>query len=277
MPPAPASSTSFGTTREFGQVVGVGRSLISSLIFATASSAASAFLASGDSAAAILPAASQRPPPSGRHRLLRLGGSRRLLPGALAVGRCLLRRISREAPPAAAPPPPPGVPGLGRLARAVGAALRRRRRRRRVRAAGERALEVDRGQAHPAQHLANRARHVVEVRQDVLAELVDADAHHGGGHHHAGQAGLRFAGRASSSPRRRRSTSRPHSSTRPCGTLAPGRAGTSTERRVAEQALDQLRRDVRFGRRHLILAHPIDERLPEDDEDRDEEGDPERR
>jgi hypothetical protein len=91
------------------------------------------------------------------------------------------------------------------------------------------------------------------VREDVLAELVDADALHGGGHHHAGQARLRLA-----LVERHHRLARAHRHLLrelvEAGLAAGARRVApelGAERRVAEQPLDQLGRDVRFGGGHL--------------------------
>jgi hypothetical protein len=93
------------------------------------------------------------------------------------------------------------------------------------------------------------------VGEDVLAELVDADALHRGGHHHAGQARLRLA-----LVERHHRLAGAHRHL--VGELVEPRLAARArrvapelgpERRVAEQALDQLGRDVRFGGGHVIL------------------------
>ena len=170
-----------------------GRSFASSLIFATASWAASAFFASGDSAAAIFAAALPAAACSGG-TAASFAASAALPPfaaassGGTAAGGAssagARRRGRRRHRPGAR---------LGGAAGSVGAVLHGRSDVGRIRAAGQRAAPRDRRQVHPAEHVADRARHVVDVREHVLAELVDADALHGGGHHHAGQARLRLA------------------------------------------------------------------------------------
>jgi hypothetical protein len=91
------------------------------------------------------------------------------------------------------------------------------------------------------------------VRQHVLAELVDADALHGGGHHHAGQAGLRLADverhhRLAGAERHLVGQLVQAGVAARGGRVAPE---LRPERRVGEQPLDQLRGDVLFGDRHV--------------------------
>ncbi len=62
-----------------------------------------------------------------------------------------------------------------------------------LRRAGHRPAARQRRQVHPAQHVAERARQVLDVRHDVLGELVHAHALHGRGHHHAREARARLA------------------------------------------------------------------------------------
>ena len=234
-----------------GTSLASGRSFDSSLIFATASSTASARLASGDSAAAIFAAALSAAACSGGTVFsaaapfaVRLGLRRGLL-GRRGLGRGLGRRRGRAPRPrrAAASPAP------------FGAGLGRRRRRRRVRPARERALEGDRRQRHAAQHVADRARHVVDVGEDVLAELVDADALHRGGHHHPGQARLRLAlvERHHRLAGADRHLVRELVEARLAARARRVPAELRAELRVAEQPLDQLGRDVGFGGRHVSL------------------------
>ena len=151
------------------------------------------------------------------------------------------------------------VGGIGRAV-AVGGRRRRLGRRRRP---GERALEVQRraegGEVDLAEDVADHPGHVLDVRHHVLAELVDAHALHGGGHHHAGQAGLRLA-----------VLQRHHRLARPerhlvgelvqPGVAARGRGVApelGAERRVAEQSLDQLGGDVGFGRRPRLTLRAL--------------------
>ena len=119
-------------------------------------------------------------------------------------------------------------------------------RRARLRPARQRARARQRRQVHAAEHVADGVGEVVEVRHDVLRELVHAHALHGRGHHHAGEARARLAdvervhrlagaelhllGQALE-PRLAARTRR----------VAPEAVA---ERRVGEQPLDQLRGDL---------------------------------
>ena len=129
----------------------------------------------------------------GRERLLVATGP---LPAAFASS-----GASGSFPPPL-PPPPAGSTGARRGGRAVardGGRLGLRRRLLRSSGAlafGEPASAPPPGSAGRSTRLStspDRPRQVVDVRDDVLGELVDADALHGGGHHHAGQAGARLA------------------------------------------------------------------------------------
>ena len=169
----------------------------------------------------------------------------------------------RPAPPALPRPAPPparcrrrgGRPAprrRGRL-RLVG----RDRRPRVAVPARERPAAGQRRQVDPAQHVADRRRHVLEVRHDVLGELVQPHALHGGGHHHAGQARARLADvervhrLARAQPHLLGEALEPRLAARARRVAAEAVA----ERRVREQPLDQLRGDLRLGGGHGSFSH----------------------
>ena len=130
--------------------------------------------------------------------------------------------------------------------RLVGARGRGHDRRARLRPARERARAGQRRQVHAAQHVADRAGQVVEVRHHVLRELVDPHALHGGGHHHAGEAGARLAD-VERVHRLARAELHLLGQALEAGLAAGGRriaAEAVAERRVREQPLDQLGGDL---------------------------------
>ena len=186
-----------------------------------------------------------------RPRVLGAGGVLRAAAfAALSAGRGLGRRASL-APLSAAPParraaaPPRAAPrpqrrhrrrGTGHRVAALGQPVRptaRRRRRDRAAAAataaGAPSRFEDRRQVHAREHVGDLARDLLEVRQDVLGELVDPDALHGGGHHHAREARLGLAHvervhRLAGAERHLLRQARPAP---PRGTRPPGRGGSA--------------------------------------------------
>jgi putative modified peptide len=115
---------------------------------------------------------------------------------------------------------------------------------------------ADGRQVDAAQDVADRLRDVVEMRGDVLGELHDADALHRRRHHHAGEARL---GLPHVQGHHRLARAQLHLLRELLESRLPARLGgvaaeARAERRVDEQALDQLRGDVGFSGGH---GHPL--------------------
>jgi hypothetical protein len=143
----------------------------------------------------------------------------------------------------------PGV-GTGDTVRAGGAALgsgRGRRRRGRGRQGAADRREVD-----AAEHVSDRLGDVVEVGRHVLDELHHADALHRRGHHHSGEARLRLAHVEGHHrlARADRHLLRELVEPRVAAGLGGIAAEAHAERRIDEQALDQLGGDIGLRDRH---------------------------
>src|SRR3954451_15884327 len=262
---SPTSTAAFGTLWSFGRSVALGRSFASSLIAATFFCASSAALVSGDSCWVISPAAA-----SAADFGFATAGS------AAAAGPAPLASAAAAGSPAAAgaSPAPTGsaaaAGGGGRAAGAGRAAVPARARaadrvgpvapagagRGRGGRGGWRrqaAAEVaDSREVDAAQDVADRLRDVVEMRGDVLGELHDADALHRRRHHHAGEARL---GLPHVQRHHRLARAELHLLCELLQPRLPARLGrvaaeARAERRVDEQALDQLRGDVSFRGGH---------------------------
>ena len=260
-PARPASAASGPPFEAFGSMSPVGH-LRRPVVLGRRASAASCLGAAAGLRAGLL----RRPRSAGR-ALARLGGrelrrDRRFASPSPAAAASSGDAAASPARPARPAPPAPCRAPLRRCRprrrdlRRVRAVRRRGdRRARHVRAAPERAPAGQRRQVHAAQHVADRARQVLEVGDDVLGELVDAHALHGGGHHHAGQAGARLADVERVHRLARADLHLLGEALEPG--LAAGERGVAAEavaeRRIGEQALDQLARRCRSQSRPRFM------------------------
>ena len=155
-------------------------------------------------------------------------------------------RGAGAAPAAAVPLPPPCRRARRRRRRAPAPAPRHRPPRSPPAPPASAPRARQRRQVHAAQHVADRAGQVLEVRDDVLGELVDAHALDGGRHHHAGEARPRLADveRVHRLARAERHLLGELSSPASRQAAAGSRRKRSRNAGIGEQALDQLGGDV---------------------------------